>query len=59
MGADPIRSGRRGLFVDSALTRRIVGVPRSESDALLEFLFRHVAEPQFTCRFRWRSSGLG
>ncbi len=51
-------TGRKGIFVNSAFTRRIAGVPRGESDALLEFLFRHVAEPQFTCRFRWRQGSL-
>jgi taurine dioxygenase len=51
-------TGRKGIFVNSTFTRRIVGIPRAESDALLEFLFRHVAEPQFTCRFRWRPGSI-
>jgi taurine dioxygenase len=51
-------TGRRGIFVNSAFTRRIAGVPRAESDALLDFLFRHIAEPQFTCRFRWRPGSI-
>jgi taurine dioxygenase len=30
----------------------------AESDALLRFLFDHVAQPQFTCRFRWREDSI-
>jgi len=34
-------------------TTRLVGLPRSESDALLAFLFGHVRNPEFQVRFRW------
>ncbi|MEE2776653.1 MAG: TauD/TfdA family dioxygenase [Acidobacteriota bacterium] len=44
---------RRALFVNSGFTRRIVGLERNESKALLEFLFEHVRTPEFHCRFRW------
>lgn len=47
-------TGRRCLFVNSMFTTRIVGLPRDESDALLAFLFEHVKNPPFHCRFRWR-----
>ena len=47
-------SGRRALFVNSGFTTRIVQLGRSESDALLQFLFRHVETPEFHCRFRWQ-----
>jgi alpha-ketoglutarate-dependent taurine dioxygenase len=47
-------SGRRALFVNSGFTTRIVQLGRSESDALLQFLVRHVETPEFQCRFRWQ-----
>jgi taurine dioxygenase len=46
-------TGRRGLFVNRGFTTRIVELKRTESDALLQMLFRHVETPELHCRFRW------
>jgi taurine dioxygenase len=51
-------SGRRALFVNRGFTSRIVQLEPVESDALLQFLFRHVETPEFHCRFRWRARSL-
>ena len=51
-------SGRPALYVNSVFTRRILGVPERESRALLDFLFEHVANPHFQCRFRWRENSI-
>lgn len=51
-------SGRKALFVNSMFTTRIVGLPKAESDAVLEFLFRHVEREEFHCRFRWRQNSV-
>jgi len=51
-------TGRKGIFVNSTFTRRIKGMRRRESDALLRFLFEHVGSPEFTCRFRWRPNSI-
>jgi taurine dioxygenase len=51
-------TGRKALFVNSIFTRRILGVTESESRALLEFLFEHVSNPHFQCRFRWRRNSI-
>lgn len=46
-------TGRRTLFVNAIFTRRIVGMPEAESDALLLRLTREVSRPEHQCRFRW------
>jgi taurine dioxygenase len=49
-----IEDGRRGLFVNSGFTARILELTEKESDALLAFLFAHLAKPEFTIRWRWK-----
>ena len=51
-------SGRKAIFVNSLFSTRIVGIESSESRALLEFLFTHVSDPRFQCRFRWRENSI-
>ena len=51
-------TGRRCLYVNSMFTTRIVGVPKDESDAVLGFLFGHMKNPQFACRFRWQQNSV-
>ncbi len=49
---------RKCLFVNRIFTARINGVTQAESDALLQFLFRHVEKPEFQVRFRWRPGSV-
>ena len=49
---------RRALFVNRGFTTRIRGLTRSESRALLDFLFQHCGEPEFQCRFRWQRNSV-
>ena len=51
-------SGRKALYVNSGFTTRIVQLERPESDALLQFLYRHVETPEFHCRFRWQVNSI-
>jgi alpha-ketoglutarate-dependent taurine dioxygenase len=51
-------SGRKCLFVNSMFTTRILGLPKSESDAVLAFLFDHVKTPAFQCRFHWQPHSI-
>lgn len=51
-------TGRRCLFVNSMFTTRLVGVPKLESDQVLAFLFQHIQNPQFACRFRWQAHSV-
>jgi len=51
-------SGKKVLFVNSLFTTRILGLPRQESEALLGFLFKHVATPEYSCRFQWKPNSI-
>jgi taurine dioxygenase len=51
-------SGRKAIFVNKMFTTHIAGIPRAESDAILAFLFDHVQQAQFQCRFRWRKDSI-
>ena len=51
-------SGRKALFVNGGFTTRIVQLARPESDAVLQFLFRHCETPEFHCRFRWQVNSV-
>jgi taurine dioxygenase len=51
-------SGRKGLFVNSTFTASIKGMKPAESAALLNFLYRHIETPDFSCRFRWRANSV-
>ena len=51
-------TGRKGLFVNSTFTASIKGMKPAESGALLNFLYRHIETPDFSCRFRWRPNSI-
>jgi taurine dioxygenase len=57
VGTHPI-SGRKHLYLSESFTTHIVGVEAEESQRLLDFLFRHVAKPEFQCRFAWRPGSM-
>ncbi len=52
-------NGKLVLFVNRSFTTRINELSRSESDALLEFLWRHLeSHVEFQCRVRWHPNTL-
>ena len=51
-------SGRKLLFVNELFTTHIVGLSRAESEHLLLFIFSHIKEPEFCCRFRWTENAV-
>jgi taurine dioxygenase len=51
-------TGKKALYVNKGFTRRILGIPRDESEAILRYLFEHMANPLFQCRFRWRENSI-
>ncbi len=51
-------TGRKALFVNAGFTTRIRGMKPQESQATLDFLFRHMEQPDFQCRFQWRPHSI-
>ena len=52
------RTGRRAIYLSRLMTRNIVGMDRSESDALLEELFQHIEQARFVYAHSWALSDL-
>jgi len=51
-------TGRKALYVNAGFTTRLLGVPSDESAGVLRYLFQHMENPLFQCRFRWRPGSL-
>jgi taurine dioxygenase len=51
-------TGRKALYVNVAHTVRFQGMTEQESAPILDYLFRHQIQPEFTYRFRWQPGSL-
>lgn len=51
-------TGRKCLYVSFAHTTCFKGWTEAESRPLLDFLFDHQTQPEFTCRFRWEAGSI-
>jgi len=51
-------TGRRGLYVNAAFTKQIVGMEPEESDRLLARLYSRASIPEYQCRFRWEVNSV-
>lgn len=51
-------TGRKALYVNSGFTTHIEGLSKDESKAVLDFLYAHMARPEFQCRFRWEKNSI-
>jgi alpha-ketoglutarate-dependent taurine dioxygenase len=51
-------TGKKALYVNRGFTKRLVGVPRDESAAILAYLYDHAESPLFQCRFRWQANSI-
>lgn len=51
-------TGRKALYVSVAVTTEIIGMSQEESDSILEFLFAHQTQPQFTYRHDWKPNDM-
>ncbi len=52
------RTGRKALFVNATYTRYLVGVAPDESDAVLQYLYRHLTQVSLMYRHRWQTGDL-
>jgi alpha-ketoglutarate-dependent taurine dioxygenase len=52
------RTGQTMLYVCELQTREIVGLPRNESDDLLDALFEHLYRPERVYEHQWRKHDL-
>ena len=52
------QTGRRALFVNQHFTRRLVELSHDESQLLLGYLVRWIANPRFTVRYRWQKGTI-
>jgi taurine dioxygenase len=51
-------TGRKALYLDLPHVERLENMSVYESKPLMEFLYQHATQPQFTTRFRWRVGSL-
>jgi taurine dioxygenase len=49
---------RKALYVNPGFTTGIVGMPRDESQPILDFLFRHATRAEFIYRHKWRVNDM-
>ncbi len=51
-------TGKNALYINKGFTTRIIGIPIDESDGVLTYLFEHMENPLFQCRFRWEENSI-
>ena len=51
-------TGEKILFTNAAYVDHIVGLTPRESQCLLEYLWEHCLQPEFTIRFRWSAGSI-
>jgi taurine dioxygenase len=51
-------TGRKALYVNRLMTRRIEGLPAAESEELLSLLFDHQERPEFIYEHVWRPGDI-
>ncbi|MCW2937703.1 MAG: putative taurine dioxygenase [Actinomycetia bacterium] len=51
-------TGEKALFVNPGFTSHIIGVTAAESRRILELLYEHITQPQYTVRFHWEPGSV-
>ena len=51
-------SGRKFIYVNESFTQQIVGLRATESNRLLDYLYRHIEQPENQVRFHWSTGAM-
>ena len=51
-------SGKPALYVNGDFTVKFEGWSKQESQPLLDYLYAHASQNEFTCRFNWRKGSI-
>ena len=51
-------SGRPALYVNGEFTVKFESWSKQESQPLLDFLYQHARQNEFTCRFQWQKGSM-
>ena len=51
-------TGRKAIYVNRLMTEEVIGMPKDESDRLLNALFDHMEKPEFVYEHTWRVGDL-
>ena len=51
-------TGKKLIYVNEIFTSHISGLNIKESDAILGFLYKHLHNPDFQCRFIWENNSI-
>jgi taurine dioxygenase len=51
-------TGEKAIFVNPNFTDHVVELSRREGKHLLALLYEQLADPEYTCRFRWRAGSI-
>ncbi len=51
-------TGERAIYVNPNFTSHIVELSRREGNHILALLYEQIANPEYTCRFRWQANSV-
>ena len=51
-------TGRKGIYVNAAFTKHIIGMERKESARLLAILYHQASIPEYQCRVHWAANSM-
>jgi taurine dioxygenase len=51
-------TGKKCIYVNEAFTSHIKGLNQNESDSILNFIYQHLHNPDFQCRFIWEKNSI-
>ena len=52
-------TGRKALYINRGFVTRFADMTPEESQPLLNYLWAHASQPEFTCRYHWTTNDVG